>query len=417
MADSVQVRALTDSEVQALGITPEEEELPPALQLGPIKIGGGKRKKKYALLINPDGSGRVVAYSEGQDPLTNGTTVRELSADELGTATGNKKKYDIREIGGQVIRIDPETGQTQVVYQNPAALSPEEQQQAAREEQERKRNQEARQQAAEQRAQAAEERAQRTEQRQETQFRQQQVDKDYDYRLKAWEDMINIATQQASQVQTYYKNLVEMGKLKREEAEKEWERWWTTNIDFPLKMMQEARLRAQEQRQAEEERYKRLSDFASDETARLKFAYEAGQDAVKNAQFLVPYMAGPTFGKSFAAALNALAKGETYSGWSESDFKFKAPDFDQIAEQAIAKALEKWSPYAQRLLEAQQQLSQAGLLNIPTADYSQYPVANPAEAPQVPKLDIPPPPPPVDLTELLKQRPVYPGPVSNTNGT
>lgn len=167
-----------------------------------------------------------------------------------------------------------------------------------------------------------------------------------------------------------------------QEGQQAYKQWFDTNVETPLKMAQEARAKAEEQRlalQAEEQRRQFAADFS---LRRGQLGESAAQRATNAEISLLPYRAGPTESAEMSSAINSLAAGGKVNGpdasagihFTPEAFQFAAPDFAGIAKKAAAAALEGISSYK----PSQQQFA--------TADYSGVPQINLSGAPAPPSV-------------------------------
>lgn len=175
--------------------------------------------------------------------------------------------------------------------------------------------------------------------------------------------------------------LVEQGKLDADQAKEQYHRWYTENVVLPFQAMQEQRARATEQRTIEQEQRRRQELGASDEVARTKFGYDAGQDAIANELKLLPYRTGPAFGEQFAGALNTISQGGGPVNFTADAFNFQAPDLAGIAQSAAQQAVGQYRPLGERLGGAGADPNVVGTPQSPT-DYTNLPVPDLSQAPQ-----------------------------------
>jgi hypothetical protein len=145
---------------------------------------------------------------------------------------------------------------------------------------------------------------------------------------------------------------VQSGQLQLEAAKQQYTQWFDTNVKTPLMLSQEARAKAEEQRQALEAEERRRQFAADFGLRKATLGQAAGQDAAQNEISLLPYRSGPTWGADISSAINSLAGGGSLENdasagihFSDSSFSFQRPDFKQIAKDAAKAALSGLTDY------------------------------------------------------------------------
>lgn len=170
-----------------------------------------------------------------------------------------------------------------------------------------------------------------------------------------------------------------------EEGKAAYSQWFDTNVKTPLMLAQEARAKAEEQRQALEAEERRRQ-FAADFRLRKATLGESAAQRATNAEIsLLPYRAGPTEAAEMSSAINSLAAGGKIDGpdasagvnFTAGAFQFNAPDFDKIARNAAKSVLSGLTDY--RPSDESYQ----------TADYSGVPAVNTSGAPALPAYQYP----------------------------
>lgn len=170
-----------------------------------------------------------------------------------------------------------------------------------------------------------------------------------------------------------------------DEAQAQYTQWFDTNVKGPLMLAQEARAKAEEQRQAldAEERRKQ---FAADFGLRKATLGESASQRATNAEIsLLPYRAGPTESAEMSSAINSLAAGGRVGGpdasagvhFTAGAFQFAAPDFDKIAKNAAHQVLSGLTDY------------RPSSQSYATGDYSGVPAVNLSGAPSMPAVGAP----------------------------
>lgn len=196
----------------------------------------------------------------------------------------------------------------------------------------------------------------------------ERADSEYNQRVKAWEAEFAARKAQADELRNKLLIDIQLHGADSEDAKQRYQRWVDENIIQPFKAMEELRARTQEQQHVEMEQRRRLEQSAADDVNRAEFGYKAGQDAVQTEKDMLKYAVGPEFAGQFAGALNNLSQGKSFSGWTPGAFTIQRPDFQGAADAAVARALQMWSPYAQRIMAAQ--AAGAAGQPIPSTDYS-----------------------------------------------
>jgi hypothetical protein len=145
---------------------------------------------------------------------------------------------------------------------------------------------------------------------------------------------------------------VQSGQLQLEAAKQQYKQWFDSNVQTPLLLSQEARAKAEEQRQALEAEERRRQFAADFGLRKATLGQAAGQDAAQNEISLLPYRSGPTWGADISSAINSLAGGGNLANdasagihFSDSSFAFQRPDFKQIAKDAAKAALSGLTDY------------------------------------------------------------------------
>lgn len=181
--------------------------------------------------------------------------------------------------------------------------------------------------------------------------------------------------------------LIAQRQISLQEGQQQYKQWFDSNVQTPLLLAQEARSRAEEQRQAldaEERRNQFAADFG---LRKATLGESASARAVQAEQSLLPYRAGPTESAEMSAAINSLGAGGKIAGpdagagihFTPGAFEFDAPDFAGIAKQAAKQVLSGLTDY--RPSEEKYQ----------RADYSNVPSVNTSGAPMVPAYTYPTP--------------------------
>ena len=145
---------------------------------------------------------------------------------------------------------------------------------------------------------------------------------------------------------------VQVGTLNLAQAKQAYEQWFEGNVRTPLMLAQEARAKAEEQRQALEAEERRRQ-FAADYRLRKATLGETAAQRATSAEIsLLPYRSGPTWGADISSAINSLAGGGKMDAnaaagihFSDSSFAFSRPDFKQIAKDAAKAALSGLTDY------------------------------------------------------------------------
>lgn len=183
--------------------------------------------------------------------------------------------------------------------------------------------------------------------------------------------------------------LIEQRRITLQEAQQQYTQWFDGNVKTPLLLAQEARSRAEEQRQAldaEERRNQFAADFG---LRKATLGESASARAVQAEQSLLPYRAGPTESAEMSSAINSLAAGGKVAGpdagagvhFTPGAFEFDAPDFAGIAKQAAKQVLSGLTDYRPSDEKYQR------------ADYTNVPGVNLAGAPTLPGYSYPAPAP------------------------
>lgn len=184
---------------------------------------------------------------------------------------------------------------------------------------------------------------------------------------------------------------IQSGQLDLEGAKQMYTQWFDTNVKAPLMLSQEARAKAEEQRQALEAEERRRQFAADFGLRKASLGEQASGRAVHAEIATLPYRSGPTWGADISSAINSLAAGGKVGGpdagagihFSDSSFAFDKPDFDAIAKRAAHQVLSGLTDYR----PSDQQFA--------TADYSGVPQVNLSGMPayQYTPVALPPPSP------------------------
>lgn len=189
----------------------------------------------------------------------------------------------------------------------------------------------------------------------------------------------------AEEKRAEFATLIASRRMTLDEAQAQYTQWFDTNVKGPLMLAQEARAKAEEQRQAldAEERRKQ---FAADFGLRKATLGESASQRATNAEIsLLPYRAGPTESAEMSSAINSLAAGGKVGGpdasagvnFTAGAFQFAAPDFDKIAKNAAHQVLSGLTDY------------RPSDQSFATGDYSGVPAANLSGAPSMPAVGAP----------------------------
>lgn len=174
----------------------------------------------------------------------------------------------------------------------------------------------------------------------------------YEEGREAYSDYVNSINERSKAEATRINQLIEQNKMNLEQGKDEYSRWTQENVITPLKVAEEQRARAADERAVQQEQRRREEAAATDTKDTQKFAFDKGQEAIKNEMDLLPYAVGPKFTEQFAQAVNGVGKGKAYKGWTPEAFNINTPNLDQVFDQHVAKALSAISPYAARLADA-----------------------------------------------------------------
>lgn len=183
--------------------------------------------------------------------------------------------------------------------------------------------------------------------------------------------------------------LIAQRQISLQEGQQQYKQWFDSNVQTPLLLAQEARSRAEEQRQAldaEERRNQFAADFG---LRKATLGESASARAVQAEQSLLPYRAGPTESAEMSAAINSLGAGGKIAGpdagagvhFTPGAFEFDAPDFASIAAKAAKQVLSGLTDYRPSDEKYQR------------ADYSTVPAVNTSGAPTIPSYTYPTPTP------------------------
>lgn len=147
--------------------------------------------------------------------------------------------------------------------------------------------------------------------------------------------------------------LVQQGKLDSDNASERYKRWFNENVVVPFQTAQEERARSAEVREAQRQEFDQQKAAAEYEGARARSALSAGESAVKSTIDSQRYMVGSQFGPQFAEAVNGVARGDPKRvNFTADAFTYKTPDYEEIANKAVARALGIISPWAQQIQQA-----------------------------------------------------------------
>jgi len=170
-------------------------------------------------------------------------------------------------------------------------------------------------------------------------------------------------------------------KMNLDEAQAAYTQWFDKNVKTPLMLAQEARAKAEEQRQALEAEERRRQ-FAADFGLRKATLGESAAQRATNAEIsLLPYRAGPTEAAEMSSAINSLAAGGSMANnasaginFTPGAFQFNAPDFAGIAKKAAKAVLGGLTDY------------RPSDQSFATGDYSGVPAVNISGAPAMPSV-------------------------------
>lgn len=170
--------------------------------------------------------------------------------------------------------------------------------------------------------------------------------------------------------------LVQQGKLNSDNAAERYKQWFNENVVVPFQTAAEERARTAEVRQGQQQEFEQKKAAADYESTRARTALSAGESAVGHTIEAQKYMAGPKWGEQFASALEGVATGDPSKvKFTAEGLTYKTPDYNAIADQAVARALHLISPWAQQIQQApvtpaaQTQYSQP----VPAPDFSTQP--------------------------------------------
>lgn len=203
----------------------------------------------------------------------------------------------------------------------------------------------------------------------------------YDAAEKAWAAQVAQTKAKADAVRQHFADQIEAGKLSLDSGMAQWNKWKAENVDIPIQTAQEARAKAQMEVDRNTEERRRAEFGATDEANRAKFGYDAGQDAINTAIKLLPFQVGKGFTANAASAVNNLAQGKGFSGWSGDNFRVQPPDLNGLFKNWAAQAMALYKPTAERLSAAQASDTARSPIPMPS-----YPMPTPGGA------DMPPPP-------------------------
>jgi hypothetical protein len=162
-------------------------------------------------------------------------------------------------------------------------------------------------------------------------------------------------------------------RMNLDEGIQQYTQWFDQNVKIPFMQSTEARDRAKEQRDALDAEERRRQ-FAADFSLRKgQLGQQAGAEAMRAEESLLPYRAGPTEAANMSDAINGLAAGGNPQGpsaaagihFSPTDFQFAAPDFKSIAKSAAKQALSGLTNY--RPVEGSYQTADYSGINLPNA--------------------------------------------------
>jgi hypothetical protein len=162
-------------------------------------------------------------------------------------------------------------------------------------------------------------------------------------------------------------------RMNLDEGIQQYTQWFDQNVKIPFMQSTEARDRAKEQRDALDAEERRRQ-FAADFSLRKgQLGQQAGAEAMRAEESLLPYRAGPTEAANMSDAINGLAAGGNPQGpsaaagihFSPTDFQFNAPDFKSIAKSAAKQALSGLTNY--RPVEGSYQTADYSGINLPNA--------------------------------------------------
>src|SRR5262245_1128618 len=162
------------------------------------------------------------------------------------------------------------------------------------------------------------------------------------FQMKTPQDVATRAGQLRQQAQVQHDRLaaqVAQGVLSREEADSQFQNWWEQNIETQRPALEAAN-------QQIEREQARLDE--AQRGANLAAALGAGTQAVNAYQAQARYRVGPGFNQAFNTVLGALGQGKNVPAGVDyaSAVSYKAPDLNQLAQQATMQALKGISPTA-----------------------------------------------------------------------
>lgn len=191
---------------------------------------------------------------------------------------------------------------------------------------------------------------------------------------------------QAEAEKTRLEYLVQTGKMKADDANARYQRWFDENVKIPFLTAAEERARTTELRENARFEMEQRQGAAKYELDRSQLALQAGQTAVDQYTKTLPYRVGPGYGAAFSSAIDAVANADPSRIHVPPDaVTYDAPDFNALADQATAKVLATISPYAQAI-------QQAPVTKMPTTTYANpIPVQGQTipKAPDYPAFELP----------------------------
>ena len=146
---------------------------------------------------------------------------------------------------------------------------------------------------------------------------------------------------------------VQQGKINADAALQRYKEWIEKNVTIPMQIAAEKRQREQEARLKAESQFNQKKAGAEYERDRAKTGLDLGMSMMKLHQEQQKYSFGPTFPEEWAANVNKLANRDFSSpiNFTADAFRMEAPDYDAIAQRAMATALGAISPWAQSLAQ------------------------------------------------------------------
>lgn len=178
-----------------------------------------------------------------------------------------------------------------------------------------------------------------------------------------------------------------------QEATQQYDQWFESNVKTPLMLAQEARAKAEEQRQALDAEERRRQFAANFGLEKARIGQTAAATMIQAEESLLPYRAGPTESAEMSSAINSLAAGGKINGpdagagvhFTPGAFEFAAPNFKQIAADAVKAAighLTDYKPSSQSYSTGDySKVPSVNLSNMPTFQAGGYTYGGGAQAP------------------------------------